>query len=168
MNQENIALVKAAQVDEAYQKFIESASPNLLRVIVKGCGIGARVWKRKKVKVVATIGRMERAEYEVDRVDVYLDSPFHSLPVSTAYAHANVDGCKRWLAEQGIRVGGLDTIRLDQPQPDIDDEIDELLLSNLEVLEAIRSEILSELDDANGHVKFSLGFEFPEEEVEFE
>lgn len=168
MSEENMALLKAAEVDKALEKLIESASPNLLRVIAKGCGLGVRIRNRKKVKIVPTIGCLERPEFEVDRVDLYLDRPYHYLPVATVYADADLDGCKIWLAEEGICIEELNLIPVDEEQSVIDRKIDEILFANAAVLESLRSELLYGLDDSTWHVKFELGFEYPDQEGEVE
>jgi hypothetical protein len=139
---------KANAVREAYTNLILNASvEDLLCLAREDVEVNAVVWSEDDVKVNFSFENTAESSPDQAQFDLYLETPKHTLPIATDEFHVDLAGCSNWLDENGVTSLDLKRLNFDLPLDELDREIEFLLFSDANVIEALKAEMLYELDE---------------------
>lgn len=144
------------QVEHAFYEFIFNADGACLLHLARGDGIGVKIVGLKAPEIRLLGGQFTCSPRESGEIDLYLESPIHSLPIETELSPFDFVGCVRWLREHDLDSSIFDNF---DPSYKSNSEmirlVQESLFTNDDLLDILRLEMADEVSD----IVFEAGVE---------
>lgn len=137
---------RVAELAASLRRLIVDADAPTLRRLATG-GIGVRTLDDGSTSVCLTRGSVLNPNFETDRVETYLETPLHLLPLGDEFMDYSLEGCQEWLEYQGIVGCNITELGKTHSGAAQKREVVNRLFSHPGVVFALKSELLYEMDE---------------------
>lgn len=137
---------RVAEMAASLRRLIVDADAKTLRHLATG-GMGVRTLEDGSTGVCLTHGSALNPDYEIDRVETYVETPLHLLPLGDDYMDYSLEGCQEWLEYQGIVDCNIAELKETHSGATQKREVVKRLFSHPGVVFAFKCELLHEMDE---------------------